>query len=85
MTARRLHGPAARSVVLISLGRRRAYASGMRLVESEKHPDDDNPDDNRDDSGSLNYHCYCRTTSLWCLVLVRARSWQCGGQGFESP
>jgi hypothetical protein len=77
MTACRLHGPTARSVVLISRGRRRAYASGMRLVESEKHSDDDNPDD-RDDSGSLNYHCYGRTTSLWCLVLVRARSWQCG-------
>jgi hypothetical protein len=42
-------------------------------------------DDNRDDNGSLNHHRYSPLMHLSCLVTAPARSWQCGGQGFESP
>jgi hypothetical protein len=42
-------------------------------------------DDNADDSHAPNYaHNICfRTVSY--LFSALARSWQCGGQGFESP
>src|ERR1700758_5214162 len=47
-------------------------------------PNDDNFDDNGDDCGPLNYAPYSPKMYLSCLVRVTARSWQCGGQGFES-
>jgi hypothetical protein len=46
---------------------------------------DDSCDDNRDYSRSLNHHRYSTNMHLLCLVRAPARSWQCGGQGFESP
>jgi hypothetical protein len=46
---------------------------------------DDNRDDNRDDSGPLNYVPYSPKMHVSCLVTAPACSWQCGGQGFESP
>jgi hypothetical protein len=46
---------------------------------------DDSCDDNRDDSGSLNHHRYSSKMHVSCVVTAPARSWQCGGQGFESP
>ncbi len=46
---------------------------------------DDGCDDNRDYSGSLNNHRYSTKMHLSCRVSTPARSWQCGGQGFESP
>jgi hypothetical protein len=46
---------------------------------------DDNRDDNRDDSYSLNADIYRPDSLLSCLVSTPACSWQCGGQGFESP
>jgi hypothetical protein len=42
-------------------------------------------DDNLDDNYSLNYRNYRPISPLSCLVTAPARSWQCGGQGFESP
>jgi len=46
---------------------------------------DDIGDDNRDDNYSL-YDCsYSPKSLLSRLVRTPARSWQCGGQGFESP
>jgi hypothetical protein len=42
-------------------------------------------DDNRDDNYSLNYGNRSPKSLLSCLVTAPARSWQCGGQGFESP
>jgi hypothetical protein len=47
-------------------------------------PNDDSFD-NRDDNGNLNYAPYSPKMHLLCLVTAPARSWQCGGQGFESP
>jgi hypothetical protein len=46
---------------------------------------DDNLDDNCDDNYSLNYGNYSPKSLLSCQVTAPARSWQCGGQGFESP
>jgi hypothetical protein len=46
---------------------------------------DDSSDDNRDDTGPLNYAPYSPKIHLSCLVMAPACSWQCGGQGFESP
>jgi hypothetical protein len=46
---------------------------------------DDSSDDNRDDTGPLNYVPYGPKMHVSCLVSDPARSWQCGGQGFESP
>jgi hypothetical protein len=48
-------------------------------------PNDDSSDDNRDDSGHLNYVPYSAKMHVSCLVTSPACSWQCGGQGFESP
>jgi hypothetical protein len=42
-------------------------------------------DDNLDDNYSLNYGNCSPKSLLSCLVTAPARSWQCGGQGFESP
>ena len=42
-------------------------------------------DDNRDDSYSLSVDIYSLNVVLSCLVRAPACSWQCGGQGFESP
>ena len=46
---------------------------------------DDSLDDNRDDNYSPNYGNYSPKSLLSRLVTAPARSWQCGGQGFESP
>ena len=46
---------------------------------------DDSSDDNGDNNGFPNQHRYGPKTSLSCLARSSARSWQCGGQGFESP
>jgi hypothetical protein len=46
---------------------------------------DYNRDDNHDDNYSLNYGNYSPKSLLSCQVTAPARSWQCGGQGFESP
>ena len=46
---------------------------------------DDTLDDNDDDnpcSSDVDYRAFLVTS---CLFRVRACSWQCGGQGFESP
>jgi alkanesulfonate monooxygenase SsuD/methylene tetrahydromethanopterin reductase-like flavin-dependent oxidoreductase (luciferase family) len=45
---------------------------------------DDKFDDNHDDNGSLNHHPYGPQAPLSCLVTAPARSWPCGGHGFES-
>jgi hypothetical protein len=45
---------------------------------------DDNRDDNCDDSYSLNADIYRPNSLLSGLVSIPARSWQCGGHGFES-
>ena len=45
---------------------------------------DDNLDDDRDDNYPLNYVNYSPKSLLSCLVTAPARSWQCGGHGFES-
>jgi hypothetical protein len=46
---------------------------------------DDSSDDNPDDSEPLNYADDSAKRRSLCLVRTPARSWQCGGQGFESP
>jgi hypothetical protein len=46
---------------------------------------DDSLDDNGHDNYSLNCGNYSSKSLLSCLVTAPARSWQCGGQGFESP
>ena len=46
---------------------------------------DDSLDDNCDDSCCPSDAAYRTMCSRSCLVTVSARSWQCGGQGFESP
>jgi hypothetical protein len=48
-------------------------------------PADDNFDDNRDDSCAYNAAAYSPKVLVNRLVRSAARSWQCGGQGFESP
>jgi hypothetical protein len=45
---------------------------------------DDSADDNLDDSSYLNGTIYSAQRALSCLVRAPARSWQCGGHGFES-
>ena len=46
---------------------------------------DDNFDDNPDDSYYLYNTNYSPKMPLNCLFRGCACSWQCGGQGFESP
>ncbi len=46
---------------------------------------DDSSDDNRDDSCTPNYADNTALFDLFCLFRHFAWSWQCGGQGFESP
>ena len=46
---------------------------------------DHNPDDNADDSRAPSYGYDTTLRSLNSLFTDFARSWQCGGQGFESP
>jgi hypothetical protein len=48
------------------------------------HPDD-TFDDNADDSYAPNAAHNSPKTDLSCLFSDPARSWRCGGQGFESP
>jgi hypothetical protein len=48
-------------------------------------PHDDSCDDNRDDSGTLNYVPHNPKMQVSCLVTAPACCWQCGGPGFESP
>jgi hypothetical protein len=49
------------------------------------HATDDFLDDNADDSCLPNYVAYAAIRDLSPLVTDSACSWQCGGQGFESP
>jgi hypothetical protein len=42
-------------------------------------------DDNHDDSRTPNNAHTCPSWVVFCLVTRFAWSWQCGGQGFESP
>ena len=58
-----------------------AHRSGTRTAS----PGDDNFDDNRDDNWPPNYVAYTAKCQLNGLITALARSWQCGGQGFESP
>jgi hypothetical protein len=53
----------------------------------EQHPSraDDNSDDNPDDSCTPNNAHNCPKMVVSCLVTASARSWWCGGPGFESP
>jgi hypothetical protein len=46
---------------------------------------DDRSDDNPGDSYSPNYAHNAASRVLFRLVTRFAWSWQCGGQGFESP
>jgi hypothetical protein len=46
---------------------------------------DNNSDDNTGDKCCLNHVTYTTIRGLTCLFTRSARSWQCGGQGFESP
>ena len=46
---------------------------------------DDSFDDNPDDSYALYDANYSPKMGLNCLFRASACSWQCGGQGFESP
>jgi hypothetical protein len=46
---------------------------------------DDDSDDNPDDSCTPNNAHDCTKMVVSCLITAPARSWQCGGQGFESP
>jgi hypothetical protein len=41
-------------------------------------PNDDSSDDNRDESGPLNYFRFGPKMQTSCLVTTPARSWQCG-------
>jgi hypothetical protein len=54
------------------------HPGGLRRI-------DDTFDDNRDDNGLHNYVAYTAKPQLKRLNTAPARSWQCGGQGFESP
>jgi hypothetical protein len=55
-------------------------------AETRRDPrSDDSPDDNCDDSYYPCASAYTTICGLSCLVTPSARSWQCGGQGFESP
>ena len=45
------------------------------------HESDDNPDDRRTPNNAHN----CPSRAVFCLVTRCAWSWQCGGQGCESP
>jgi hypothetical protein len=60
--------------------RRWVFAGLSRLLCS-----DDSFDDNHDDNCFLNHHPYTAEPPASCLFTVPAWSWQCGGQGFESP
>jgi hypothetical protein len=61
----------------------RRAASGV--VTSKLAWFDDSFDDNRDDSYSVSVDISSLKSPLSCLVMAFAYSWQCGGQGFESP
>jgi hypothetical protein len=69
-------GNAGRSLRLIPCGLRDVVA--VVWPWPPQLPNDDSSDDNRDDSGPLNYAPYSPETHLSCLVTSPARSWQCG-------
>ena len=59
---------------------------GAPTGSTNRHcPADDNFDDNRDDSCAYNAAAYSLKFLVNRLVVPLACSWQCGGQGFESP
>jgi hypothetical protein len=61
-------------------------ACWLRFVRRPSQlPNNDSSDDNRDDSGPLSYVPYSPKMHVSCLITAPACSWQCGGQGFESP
>lgn len=53
--------------------------AGRGLPGGPQLPNYDNADDNRDDSGPVNYARYSPKTHLSCLITAPACSWQCGG------
>ena len=66
-------------------GLRTAKSVPARTAPMRRDPrSDDNFDDNRDDNRCLNDARYTAICGLSCLVTASARSWQCGGHGFES-
>jgi hypothetical protein len=73
------------------LGKRATATYGGQVVQTDmvacrlgfarwpsQLPNDDSSDDNRDDSGPLNYVPYCPKMQVSCLVTAPACSWQCG-------
>jgi hypothetical protein len=55
-------------------------------AETRRNPrSDDSLDDNCDDSFCPSDAAHTTICGRSCLVTASARSWQCGGQGFESP
>lgn len=63
------------------------HASGAATFRAQaRAPErDDDSDDNPDDSYHSNHTHYSPILAVSCLFRGYARSWQCGGQGFESP
>jgi hypothetical protein len=57
------------------------YCARVGLLRHADHKSDDNPDDSRTPNNARN----CPSRVVFCLVTRFAWSWQCGGQGFESP
>jgi hypothetical protein len=64
---------------------RLAYLDGWRDTGRPLQRVDHNSDDNADDSCALNHIDDKVLQLLNSLVSDPAWSWQCGGQGFESP
>ena len=62
-----------------------AVGSEELAIVTAKSAVDDNSDDNRDDNCFIHDAIYRGKLVLSCLVTASACSWQCGGQGFESP
>ena len=62
-----------------------AVGSEELAIVTAKSAVDDNSDDNLDDIGPSNHHRYIPEMRLSSLFTAHACSWQCGGQGFESP
>ena len=56
-----------------------------QLAEVDLDSADYKSDDNHDDSRKPNNAHNCPSRVVFCLVTRFAGSWQCGGQGFETP
>jgi hypothetical protein len=55
------------------------------MTDHARRRTDDSLDDNRDDWHVQDYVGNRAACLLNALFTTRAPSWQCGGQGFESP